>query len=163
MTASLRPAPVRKSIIVSAPQERAFKVFTLGMGSWWLKTHSLTRAGQVTVRVEPFAGGRWYETGTDGQEVDWGAVRVWDPPSRVVLVWRLNADWQTDPPVDTEVEVTFTADGAATRVDLEHRLLDAYGDRAAETAAVLDSENGWGGLLAAFSAAAHRAGPTPPG
>jgi uncharacterized protein YndB with AHSA1/START domain len=154
MTATIRPAPVRKSIFVNAAPDRAFAVFTAGMGGWWLRTHSLTRAGQVSVTIEPAAGGRWFETGADGQECDWGKVRVWDPPGRVVLLWALNADWATEPPVDTEVEVTFRAEGSGTRVELEHRNLGSYGDRAAATAAILDSENGWGGLLAAFSRAA---------
>lgn len=156
MTATIIPAPVRKSLHVKASPARAFQVFTAGMGGWWLKTHSLTRAGQTAVTIEPHAGGRWFETGADGQECAWGHVRVWAPPDRLVLVWALNADWTTDPPVDTEVEVTFVAEGDGTRVTLEHRKLESYGPRAAETATVLDSPNGWGGLLAAFAAAAAR-------
>ncbi len=150
MTATIRPAPVRKSLFVNAAPARAFSVFTAGMGGWWLKTHSLTQAGQTAVTVEPFAGGRWFETGADGQECDWGRVLVWEPPARLVLVWALNADWGTDPKVETEIEVTFTPEGEGTRVMLEHRNLEAYGARAAETAGILDSDNGWGGLLAAF-------------
>jgi uncharacterized protein YndB with AHSA1/START domain len=153
MTATIRPAPIRKSLFVNASPDRAFAEFTAGMGNWWLRSHSLTRAGQVSVTIEPVVGGRWFETGADGQECDWGAVRVWDPPGRVVLLWALNADWATDPPADTEVEVTFRAEGSGTRVDLEHRNLGSYGDRAEQTAAILDSDNGWGGLLAAFSRA----------
>ncbi len=57
---------------------------------------------------------------------------VWEPPSRLVLRWQLSADWRCDPQVATEVEVRFSAEGPGTRVDLEHRGLEAYGDRAEE-------------------------------
>lgn len=148
---TIAPAPVRKSLTVKASPDRAFQVFAGGMGDWWLKSHSLTRAGQVAVTIEPRVGGRWYETGADGQTCDWGRVLVWEPPSRLVLIWALNADWTTDPLIETEVEVTFTPEGTGTRVTLEHRKLENYGLRANETAAVLGSPNGWGGLLQAFA------------
>jgi hypothetical protein len=54
----------------------------------------------------------------------------------------------------TEMEVTFAALGAKeTRVDFEHRKLDALGDAAEETRAQLES--GWPGLLEAYAAAAE--------
>lgn len=152
---TITPAPIRKSLTVMASPERAFDAFARNMGGWWLKSHSLTKAGQVAVTIEPHPGGRWYETGADGQTCDWGRVLVWEPPSRLVLIWALNADWTTDPLVETEVEVTFTAEGSGTRVTLEHRKLEAYGARAVETAAVLGSPNGWGGLLASYAALAE--------
>jgi hypothetical protein len=37
------PAPVRKTIIVKAGIEQAFAVFTLEMGRWWPKSHSINR------------------------------------------------------------------------------------------------------------------------
>jgi len=151
---AIRPAPVRKSLFVRCRPARAFEVFTAGMGGWWLKTHSLTKSGQAGVTIEPRAGGRWYETGRDGETCDWGRVEAWEPPHRVLLIWTLNADFTTDPPVPTEVEVTFAAEGEGTRVTLEHRGLEAHGARGEETRGVLDSGNGWGGLLAAFAGAA---------
>ena len=40
-TPTIAPAPVRKSIRVKANPERAFAVFTAGMGRWWPGTHTI--------------------------------------------------------------------------------------------------------------------------
>lgn len=152
-------APVRKSIVVAAPRETAFRVFTQGFGRWWpLATHKIGAAVAVDAVVEPRVGGRWYERGADGTETPWGEVLAWEPPARLVLAWRIGADWRCHPELHTEVEVRFTAEGPGrTRVDLEHRLLDAYGEKAGEMRAGFDAEAGWGSLLATFGKAAEAA------
>jgi uncharacterized protein YndB with AHSA1/START domain len=154
MNITIAPAPVVKSIRVAAAPDRAFDVFTRGMGSWWLKTHSIAKTGQVAVTVEPRAGGRWFETGAGGEQCDWGNVEIWEPPHHVRFIWTLNADWTTDPPVRTELDVTFTPDGSGTLVRLVHSGLEAHAHRAAEVRASLDSDGGWSGLMAAFAEAA---------
>jgi uncharacterized protein YndB with AHSA1/START domain len=144
MTISIKPAPVRRSVTVPVPQERAFDVFTAHMGKWWPASHSIGSSSQKVVRMEPRPGGRWYELGEDGQECDWGEVLEWDRPRRLVLAWRITADWRFDPELLTEVEVRFTEiEETRTRVDLEHRLLENYGDRAEAARNTLDSEGGW--------------------
>jgi uncharacterized protein YndB with AHSA1/START domain len=147
---------VRQSIVVEATRERAFTVFTEGMTSWWpLDTYSIGAGPMAAAVVEPRAGGRWYERSEDGSETEWGRVEVWEPPDRVVLVWQLSPDWSYDPGLHTEIEVRFTAeDDARTRVDLEHRKLEAYAERAEQMRQVLGSDDGWGGLLRRFAAAA---------
>ena len=150
---------VTKSIEVKAAPDRAFRVFTEEMATWWpLATHHLAQAGAVDAVMEPSEGGRWYERDARGEECDWGRVLVWDPPSRVVLVWQLSADWSYDPSLHTEIEVRFTAeDDGRTRVDLEHRKLEAYAEAAEQMRAVLGSDDGWGGPLRRFAAAAQGA------
>jgi uncharacterized protein YndB with AHSA1/START domain len=144
---------VKKSITVAASPERAFHVFTQEFGSWWpLATHHLQKVDAATAIMEPFVGGRWFERGVDGSECNWGRVLAWEPPGRVVLAWEINADWQPDVSVQTEVEVRFIAEGGGTRVELEHRLLERYGERAEQVRAGVDSPDGWGSLLAAFGA-----------
>lgn len=146
---------VRKTITVAATPERAFRVFTEQMSSWWpLASHHIGKADAKAAVVEPFVGGRWFERGVDGSECEWGKVLVWDPPKRVVLAWQISGDWQHDPTLDTEVDVRFVAEGKGTRVELEHRKLGAFGPRAEEMRGVFESEGGWTGLLAAFAAAA---------
>ena len=49
----------------------------------------------------------------------------------------------------------FIPDGEATRVELEHRHLERFGDGAEGTRAALDSPGGWGGLLERFAAVAQ--------
>jgi uncharacterized protein YndB with AHSA1/START domain len=152
MNVTISPAPVRKSIQVKASQERAFDIFTARMGRWWIKGHSINSSPQQDVIVEPRAGGRWYERGEDGSQCDWGHVIAWDPPRRVVFAWQINSEWRFDPSLVTEVEIRFTSEGAnATRVDLEHRNIDRFGEKAAATRASLDSDGGWSGLLKAYA------------
>ncbi len=143
---------VRKHIFVKASLERAFEVFTRDMGRWWpLATHHIGKADAATAVVEPFAGGRWFERGVDGSECDWGRVLAYEPPRRVLLTWDLTHEWKHDASLQTEVEVRFSDAGAeGVRVDLEHRLLRAYGDKAEHMQKVFDSPGGWTGIMESF-------------
>lgn len=147
----IRPAPVRKSIFVQAPPERAFDVFANGIGRWWPKSKKISQADLDQPVIEPHAGGRWYELGVDGSECEIGKVAVWDPPSRLLLIWQLNAEWKFDPQLETEVEVLFTREGSGTRVDLEHRKLERLGETWEGMRQAIDSPGGWSGLLALFA------------
>jgi uncharacterized protein YndB with AHSA1/START domain len=151
---------VRKVVNVKAPPEIAWRVFTEKIGTWWpLATHKIGKAKAVEAVIEPRVGGRWYERGDDGSSCDWGCVLAWEPPARLVLSWDINADWQYDPNLKTEVEVRFSADGkGGTRVELEHRKLDRYGARREEMRGIFDSEGGWTGLLTSFTGAADAEG-----
>ena len=152
MTTQLEVAPIRQQVLVNVTPERAFKVFTTGMHTWWLKSHSIGKSPLAEIVVEPKAGGLWAEVGEDGSRCQWGRVLIWEPPSRLVLVWAINSNWQYDPDLHTEVEVTFAPEGSATRVALEHRNLAAFGEHAADIAATFASPGGWPGLLAAYEA-----------
>jgi uncharacterized protein YndB with AHSA1/START domain len=133
---------IRKSLVVEAPQERAFRIFTEQMGAWWPKEHHIGKADLKGVGLEPKVGGRWYEIGVDGSECTWGKVLEWQPPRRLVLAWQISAQWQYDPSLITE------------RVDFEHRHLDRFGAKAAELRGLMDS--GWGGILERFAATASQ-------
>jgi len=116
MTTTL--APIVKTLVVPVSRERAFDHFTAGIGRWWpLATHSVHGADARTAVIEPRVGGRLYERTADGREADWGEVRVWQPPARLVFSFMKYA---VDRPT-TEVEVTFETVGGGTRVTLEHR------------------------------------------
>jgi uncharacterized protein YndB with AHSA1/START domain len=148
---------VRKVVGVQAPAAVAWRVFTEKMSRWWpLATHKIGKAKAVEAVIEPRVGGRWYERGEDGSTCDWGRVLSWEPHTRLVLSWEINASWQHDPSLKTEVEVRFIAEGDdRTRVELEHRHLDRYGARRDEMRGIFDSEGGWTGLLASFARAAE--------
>jgi uncharacterized protein YndB with AHSA1/START domain len=155
MTEQATRLTVRKTITVEASQEQAFRVFTEQIGSWWpLDTKTIGQAPAATAVLEPRSGGRWFERGVDGSECDWGRVVAYEPPERVVLNWQIGADWRYDPTLDTEVEVRFIveADGG-TRVELEHRGLEAYGEQAEQMKAIFESPDGWGDLLGRYAAA----------
>jgi uncharacterized protein YndB with AHSA1/START domain len=147
----IRPAPVKKSVVVKADVERSFAAFTSRMGRWWPRSHSIGSAPIADVIVEPRVGGRWYERSSQGAECEWGKVLAWDPPGRVILAWQLDANWKYDAALVLEVEITFTAlEGGLTRVDLEHRNLERYGDKATAVGDALGSERGWPGILKSF-------------
>ncbi|HEY0412170.1 MAG TPA: SRPBCC family protein [Allosphingosinicella sp.] len=156
-TQRIAPAPIRKSLRVRAPREKAFRTFVEGMGGWWLKSHSLLKSPQRDVVIEPRDGGRWYEVSEDGSEQMWGRVLEWTAPERVVLAWQLTADWAYDPDFETTVEVRFTAEGDHTLVEFEHRDLERYGERAEELRGGYESgmDGGWAALLATFQTLAE--------
>jgi uncharacterized protein YndB with AHSA1/START domain len=150
---------VRKVIVVNAPQEVAWRVFTEKIGTWWpLAQYKIGKANAVDAVIEPRIGGRWYERGDDGSTCGWGSVLGWEPPSRLLLSWDINADWQYDPALKTELEICFIPEGKrVTRVELEHRKLDRYGARRDEMREVFDKTGDWGRLLAAFAQLAEGA------
>ena len=102
---------------VECPADRAFAVWTSGIGTWWPPDHTMS-GDPETVVLEGRIGGRVYERRRDGGEHDWGVVTGWDPPRRVAFTWHLGRA-----PADaTEVEVRFVGQGATrTRVEISHR------------------------------------------
>jgi uncharacterized protein YndB with AHSA1/START domain len=154
--ATIQPAPVRKSITVKTDAARAFEVFTGGIGRWWPRSHRIGSSPQKDVVMEPRIGGRWYEIGEDGSQCNWGKVLAWEPPVRLVLAWQVGPDWKYDPDFITEVEVRFTPlSEGETRVDLEHRNLERFGDKIESIRAQIDSQNGWTAILKLYAEAAE--------
>jgi uncharacterized protein YndB with AHSA1/START domain len=145
-------APVRRTVVVNAPQAHAFAVFTEHLAEWWpLTSYHIGRQPAATAILEPHAGGRWFERAEDGSECDWGRVLTWEPPHRLVLSWDINADWTYQPGLGSEVEVRFIAEGPqSTRVELEHRHLERFAERAAEMRTIFESDGGWNTLLGLF-------------
>jgi uncharacterized protein YndB with AHSA1/START domain len=146
---------VRKSVTVEASLETAFRVFTEGIDRWWIRAHHIGAAELKQAVLEGREGGRWYEIGVDGTECEWGRVLRWEPPHRLVLNWQIDATWHFDPHLVTEVEILFAAEGPdRTRVELEHRDLDRFGDAQEQVRAAFESPEGWPGLLDRFAQAA---------
>ena len=76
---------------------------------------------------------------------------AWHPPHFVVLAWQISADWQYDAELVTEVEVKFIAESnGTTRFELERRLLERMGKKAAAARDAVDSPRGWGAILETF-------------
>lgn len=144
--------PVRKSVTVACAAERAFDLFTARMATWWpLRTHSIAQADAVACGIEPRIGGDVYEVARDGTRCKWGHVLVWEPPARLVLYWHPGAEEHQG----QEVEITFTAVGSGTRVDLEHRNWARLGEQAAAARSGYDA--GWEGVFVRDFAAACNA------
>jgi DNA-binding transcriptional ArsR family regulator/uncharacterized protein YndB with AHSA1/START domain len=147
---------VSKSILVDVPPARAFELF-IDQERWWpIESHHIAEpAGEAAV-LEPFVGGRWYERAADGGETDWGHVLAFEPPHRILLTWRMSADWtyEPDPSRGSEIEVTFVPEGRdCTRVVYEHRHLERYGEHAERMRTSLDRPAAAEAVLRAFEAA----------
>jgi DNA-binding transcriptional ArsR family regulator/uncharacterized protein YndB with AHSA1/START domain len=153
---------VVKSVVVEVPLARAFAAY-IDQGAWWpVKTHHLAEPAGDTVVLEPFVGGRWFERSSDGRECDWGRVLVWEPPRRLVVSWQIGPDWtyEPDPARASEIEVRFIAEsGRRTRVELEHRHLERYGNQAERMRSILDAPRGAADVLATYAAALRAARP----
>ena len=122
---------VRTSIVVDAPIERAFSVFTEDFGSFKPPEHNMLEADIAETVFEPRVGGHLYDRGVDGSECRWARVLAYEPPHRVLFSWDIDPQWEieTDLEKTSEWEVRFVAETAErTRVELEHRHLDRHGE-----------------------------------
>lgn len=145
---------VTTAIVVDAPVERAFAVFTQDMAGWWPPEHHIIEAPLAAMVIEPRVGGRIYDVGTDGSECQWARVLAYEPPSRFVFSWDISLQWQveTDQAKASEVEVRFLAEGPnRTRVELEHRHLDRHGEGWEGMRHGVGSPDGWSSLLRRFA------------
>jgi uncharacterized protein YndB with AHSA1/START domain len=155
MTTQTADTAVRSSIIVEAPLQRAFSVFTDDIGSWWPPEHHILASELAEMVFEPRQGGHVYDRGVDGSECRWARVLAYEPPERVVMSWDINLQWQLegDPAKTSEVEVRFTAEGPErTRVELEHRHLDRHGEGWEGMRDAVGSSGGWDAGLQALAA-----------
>lgn len=151
---------VRHTIVVRAPIERAFRVFTEDFGSFKPPEHNLLSVPIEATIFEPRVGGHLYDRGADGSECRWARVLAYDPPNRVVFSWDIGPTWQveTDPTRTSEVEVRFVAeDGDRTRVELEHRNLDRHGDGWESVRDGIDASDGWPLYLQRFASVVEQA------
>ncbi len=104
---------------VAASPERAFDVFTQEIGDWWRPNglFQFTRQEPGRLSFEPGPEGRLVSVLASGDTFEVGRVRIWEPPSRLVVGWRqegFGAD------MTTEVHVHFEPVGDETRVTVEH-------------------------------------------
>ena len=140
---------VRKSVHVECTPEHAFHVFTERKTDWWpYETHAASGEKPAEVIYEPQVGGRVYDRLQDGRENQWGTVLAWEPPRRLAIEWNVNP---ANP--KTELEVRFTPENGGTRVDLEHRGWERYGDEAHESFSSYNS--GWDLVLGRYVQAAN--------
>lgn len=139
-------APVRHFVVVEAPIERAFKVFTEDFGRFKPREHNLLAVPIAETIFEPRVGGHVYDRGVDGSECRWARVLAYDPPGRLVLSWNISPRWQIESDLNktSEWEVRFTAETEnRTRVEIEHRNLERHGEGWEGVRVGVDSDQGW--------------------
>jgi uncharacterized protein YndB with AHSA1/START domain len=137
---------VSKEIVVAAPVERAFRVFTEQLDQIKPREHNLLAVDIAETVLEPHAGGAIYDRGVDGSECHWARVIAYEPPDRLVFSWNIGPTWQveTDPDRVSEVEMRFVAEAPdRTRVELEHRHIERHGEGWEGVRAGVDADAGW--------------------
>jgi uncharacterized protein YndB with AHSA1/START domain len=154
MSTQAHEASVQKQIVVEAPLERAFSVFTEEFDSIKPREHNMLGVDIAESVFEPREGGRIYDRGVDGSECQWARVLAYEPPNRLVFSWDINPQWQVESDLEktSEVEVRFIAETPErTRVELEHRNLDRHGEGWEGMRAGVEGEGGWPLYLERFA------------
>lgn len=109
--------PVRQSVVIDAPIDETFRLFTEHFAEWWpLAKYSITGDAAEACEFQPWEGGRIFERTRSGEEIDWGAVTRWDPPNRVEFTWHESSRRDTS----ETVQVQFLVEADGTRVTLTH-------------------------------------------
>jgi uncharacterized protein YndB with AHSA1/START domain len=155
MSTPASAASIRHEVVVEAPVERAFSVFTGRFGDFKPREHNMLAVDIAETIFEPRVGGHVYDRGVDGTECRWARVLAYEPPDRVLISWDISPQWQVETDVDktSEVEVRFIAETPErTRVELEHRHIDRHGAGWEAVREGVDSEGGWPLYLQRYAA-----------
>jgi uncharacterized protein YndB with AHSA1/START domain len=137
---------VRRSVVVDAPIDRAFRFFTHDIGAWWDPNKHLLAEPLAEMVFEPRIGGNIIDRGVSGAENRWATILAYEPPTHVAFSWDIDLAWQieSDPARRSEVHVSFTDQSEGrTLVELEHRHLDRHGDGWEAMRDAVGSPNGW--------------------
>ena len=154
MSAQTTGTAVQASIVVDAPLERAFEVFTQDFGKFKPAEHNLLGVEIAETVFEARVGGHLYDRGVDGSECRWARVLAYEPPHRVVLSWDISPHWQieSDPARTSEWEVRFVAENPTrTRVEIEHRNLERHGEGWEAVRDGVGHDQGWPLYLSRFA------------
>ena len=113
---SARLGPLHRSILVRCFPEQAY--WGVHRKNVELVDEEHVGVAAVGVEVQPRAGGQVLERLSSGERLSW--------PERLRIAWKPNSN--ALPP--TELEFTFHAEGAGTRVTLEHQGWERLGEKA---------------------------------
>jgi len=139
---------------VDVAPEKAFVLFSDGLGGWWPPEYTWSRECLESISIEPFEDGRCFERGPRGFQCDWGRVLAWDAPRRLAFTWQIGPDRspQPDPAKASEVDVSFKLRrGGGTTVELEHRGFARLGDGAAAYREAMAAPEGWPYILGRYA------------
>jgi uncharacterized protein YndB with AHSA1/START domain len=154
MSTQTSDTTVQHSIVVDAPVELAFSVFTDDFDSIKPREHNMLEVEIAETVFETHVGGNIYDRGVDGSECRWARILAIDPPNRVIFSWDISPQWQieTNPDRTSEVEVRFIAEAPdRTRVELEHRNLDRHGPGWESARDSVRDDQGWPLYLGRFA------------
>ncbi len=133
---TLQTLQVRKEVRIAAPVDVVFETVLESPGM---------PAG-LSLKIEPWPGGRWYRDLGDGAGHLWGHVQVIKPPKLLELCGPMFMSYA----VASHVQYRLTEEGDGTRLMLTHQ---AFGLITPEHRAGVD--RGWAEIVAAVQAAAE--------
>jgi uncharacterized protein YndB with AHSA1/START domain len=154
MTTKDQQTAILTDVVVDAPQDRAFRVFTEQFDMIKPREHNMLEVDIADSVFEPRKGGRVYDRGVDGSECQWARVLAYEPPDRILFTWDISPRWQIEDDLSraSEVEVRFIAESAErTRVELEHRHLDRHGEGWESLSEGVAGDQGWPLYLSRFA------------
>ncbi|PHZ86442.1 SRPBCC domain-containing protein [Paremcibacter congregatus] len=146
--------PILKSVVIDKSPDAVFRFFVDHMSEWWPLEESCDATDNKPLARIVFPreiGQEIRGEYADGTGFVIGRLRHFEEPRRILFTWH----WGWEPTEATEVEVSFTAEGSATRLDLVHRGWEKLGARGPKERR--DHEGGWdliiGELFRAWCAA----------
>jgi uncharacterized protein YndB with AHSA1/START domain len=154
MTTKDQQTAIRTDVVVDAPQDRAFRLFTEQFDMIKPREHNMLEVDIADSVFEPRKGGRVYDRGVDGSECQWARVLAYEPPDRILFTWDISPRWQIEDDLSraSEVEERFIAESAErTRVELEHRHLDRHGEGWESLSEGVAGDQGWPLYLSRFA------------
>jgi len=160
MTTQAQDTSIKTDVVVDAPLEHAFRVFTERFDQIKPREHNMLQVDIAESVFEPRSGGRVFDRGVDGSECQWGRVLAYEPPARIVFTWDISPHWQIETDLDraSEVEVRFSEQTPErTRVTLEHRHLDRHGEGWQGLREGVAGDQGWPLYLARYAEQAQGA------
>ena len=158
MTTETSATSIQTHVVVDAPIDRAFRVFTEDFDRIKPREHNMLEVDIAESVFEPRVGGHIYDHGVDGSECRWARVLAYEPPERLVFTWDISPQWQLETDLEraSEVEVRFIAEAAErTRVELEHRHLNRHLEGWETLREGVAGDQGWPLYLERFAEAAQ--------
>ena len=136
MQQAIQTLHVKKEVRIAAPIEVVFETLLESPGM----------PGGLSLKVEPWPGGRWYRDLGDNTGHLWGHVQVIKPPKLLELCGPMFMSY----PVASHVQYRLTEEGDATRLTLTHQAVGLISPEH-QTGVV----KGWAEIVAAVQAAAE--------
>lgn len=157
MNQMLVSTPITYTMVIERPVDEAFELFTAGIERWW-PSQNLHLSPEAEMVLEPEVGGLWYGREPGGEKQPLGRVMQIVPAELLVLDFQLDENWKYHPELNSVVEFAFRPEGETrSRIDMHHRQLGQYGERALAARANFAAPMGWPLVMRSFAGIANAA------
>jgi uncharacterized protein YndB with AHSA1/START domain len=112
---SVEAFEIRKDIEIAAPIELAFEAVLEELGP----EGQMPGGKSLSMKIEPWPGGRWYRDLGNNSGHLWGHVQVIKPPTLLEICGPMPMSY----PAVNHIQYRLKAEGTATRLTLHHRAM----------------------------------------